>query len=86
MFHMATMSIDVPDSMLAITGKTLEEFAVDARFLLAAKLFDLGRLSSGQAAKLCNMNRADFLVMLGSVGISMIQTDEDELRAELARG
>jgi len=83
---MATVGIDIPEDLLAITGKTSEEFAKDARFLLAAKLFELGRLTSGQAARLSGMNRADFLLALSDVGISMIQTDVSDLRAELARG
>jgi predicted HTH domain antitoxin len=82
---MATVAIEVPEQILAITGKTPEEFAGDARLLLAAKLFELGRLSSGQAAKLCGMGRVDFLLGLGSLGVSAIQVDADDLRAELAR-
>jgi len=83
---MATVDIEIPESVLAISGKTAAEFARDARFLLGAKLFELGRLTSGQAAQLCGMNRADFLLELGQVGVSMIQTDLDDLRDELARG
>ncbi len=83
---MAMVGIDIPEDLLAITGKTSEEFAKDARFLLAAKLFELGRLTSSQAARLAGMNRADFLLALGEVGVSMIQTDVSDLRDELARG
>lgn len=83
---MATVGIEIPEDLLAITGKTSEEFARDARFLLAAKLFELGRMTSGQAARLSGMNRADFLLALAEVGISMIQTDVGDLREELARG
>ncbi len=79
------LSISIPAGILALSGKTAAEFAQDARFLLASKMFELGRLSSGRAAELCGMNRADFLQSLGSVGVSMIQTDLDDLRAELAR-
>lgn len=82
---MATVELEIPEQILAITGKTPEEFAVDARLLLAAKLFELGRLSSGQAAKLCGMNRVDFLLKLGGLGVSIIQTDVNDLREELAR-
>ena len=86
MTFMAIVDIEVPEQILAITGKTPEEFARDARLLLAAKLFELGRLSSGQAAKLCGMNRVDFLLGLGNLGVSTIQTDVDDLRQEIARG
>ena len=82
----AIIGIDIPEDFLAITGKTSEEFAEDARFLLAAKMFELGRMSSGQAARLAGMHRVDFLLALGTVGVSMIQTDVHDLRDELARG
>ncbi|MBX3185079.1 MAG: UPF0175 family protein [Polyangiaceae bacterium] len=52
---------------------------------MAAKLFELGCLSSGQAAELCDMPRVDFLRSLGSIGVSMIQTDIDDLREKLSR-
>lgn len=70
--------------VLALTGKTPTEFEQEAGFLLAAKMFELGKLSSGRAADLCGMNRADFLIALGSVGVSMIHVDESDLCAELA--
>ncbi len=79
------LSIPVPPGVLALVGKTEAEFAAEARLLLAAKMFELGRLSSGQAATLAGMNRVDFLEALGSVGVSMIQTDIDDIRAELQR-
>jgi len=83
---MAIVHIDIPEDFLAITGATSEEFAKDARFLLGAKLFELGRLSSGQAAQIAGLNRADFLLALGNIGVSMLQTDVEDLRDELARG
>src|SRR6185436_4643884 len=46
------LTIEYGDDVLFSTGLTRNEFDDEARFLLAAKLYELGRLTSGQAAKL----------------------------------
>jgi len=56
------LKIDYGDEVLAGLGLSPNEFAREARFLLAAKLYDMGRLSSGQAARLCELDRVDFLL------------------------
>lgn len=44
------------------------EFTRQAAFLIATKLYELGRLSSGQAAKLCGKGRVEFLIALRTAG------------------
>ena len=51
---------------------------------MAVKLFDTGRLSSGQAAELAGMPRIHFLYELGRWGVSALQVGEDELENDLA--
>ena len=83
---MHTPSNDIPilfpESVLLATGQSKEEFARDAPFLLALKLFELGRLSSGKAAQLCGMGRRDFLLTVGRMGIAVVDLDEEEMRRE----
>lgn len=81
---MENLTIVIPEDVLVGTGQSREEFLQEARFLLAAKLFELGRLSSGRAAALCGMGRADFILAAGKMGVPVIQLDEEELRRELA--
>lgn len=81
--QMQTLTISLPEDVLLSTGQSREEFADEARFLLAAKLFELGRLSSGKAAALCGMGRVEFILAAGKVGVPVIQMDEEELRREL---
>ena len=38
-----------------------EQFAAEVRFLAAAKLFELGKLSSGKAAAMAGLGRVEFL-------------------------
>ena len=47
-------------------------------------LFTEGRISSGKAAKLLNMNRIAFLALLRSRGIAYVNYDSDELAEEFA--
>jgi predicted HTH domain antitoxin len=59
------------------------EFAREIGFLAAAKLFELGRLSSGKAARLAGMNRVAFLHELARIGVSAINLREEEIEAEI---
>ena len=77
---MGTIHVEVPESVLVGSGQTREAFAVDAKFLLALKMVELGGLSSSRAADLCGMNRVDFLLRAGQSGTPV--TDLDERAAE----
>lgn len=69
--------------MLAGTGMTHEQFVAEAKFLLAAKMYELGRITSGQAARLCGKNRVDFLLSLPGVGVSVSNLDASEADSEV---
>lgn len=79
---MSSINIEVAESVLLTTGQSREEFARDAQFLLAAKLFELGRLSSGKAAQLCDMAHPDFLFAAGRLGVPVVQLTGEELDRE----
>jgi hypothetical protein len=49
-----------------------ERSDAEARFLLAAKLYELGRLTLGQAAHPCGRGRVDLLPALPRVGVSLV--------------
>ena len=78
------LRIELPDSLLLATGQSREDFLRDARLLLALKLFELGRLSSGRAAELCDLSRPDFFVTASRFGVPVADLDEEELRREFA--
>jgi Uncharacterised protein family (UPF0175) len=56
------------------------------RFLLAAKLYELGKLSSGQAASLAGKERVDFLLALLRIGVPVSNLQPDEAANELGFG
>jgi predicted HTH domain antitoxin len=79
---MQSLTIELPDAVLLACGQSREEFVREARFLLALKLFELGRLSSGKAAELCPMSRAEFLFAASRAGVPVAALDEADLADE----
>jgi predicted HTH domain antitoxin len=57
--------IDVPEKVLLAEKVDERTFARELRILAAVKLYELGRLSSGQSAELAGMPRVEFLLELG---------------------
>ena len=78
-----TLEIAYGDDVLLSSGLTREAFDREARFLLAAKLYELGRLSSGQAAGLCGKGRVDFLLSLPDVGVSVSNLRPEDVESEV---
>lgn len=79
-----TIQFDVPEGLFLATGQSPEEFAEEAKFLLALKLFEMGRISSGQASELAEMPRVEFLLRVGRSGVPVADLDEEELDLEFA--
>lgn len=81
MTHLLT--IEYGDEVLLSAGLPRDDFNAEARFLLAAKLYELGRLTSGQAAQLCGKQRVDFLLSLPRIGVSIVNLRPEDAEAEL---
>jgi hypothetical protein len=79
---MNTVLLELPLDALDAPGVSPESLTSEAKFLLALKLFEIGRLSSGKAGKLCNMGRVEFLLAAGRAGTPVATLDDSELRAE----
>jgi predicted HTH domain antitoxin len=80
---MPTLTIPYPEDLPAAAGATPEEFERELRFLVAAKLYELGRLTSGRAADLAGVPRVEFLAMLGRYHIAVFNCGLDELEQEI---
>jgi predicted HTH domain antitoxin len=59
--------------------KEPDEFEAEARLLLALKLYESGKLSTGLAAKLAGIPRINFLFILGQHGLSPFGETPNEL-------
>lgn len=59
---MKTVFIRLPESVFGTGGETDEGLSRESQFLLALKLFELGRLNAKDAAAMCGVNVVDFLL------------------------
>jgi predicted HTH domain antitoxin len=49
------------------------------------KLFDLGRLTSGQAAEMAGLSRVEFLLTCRKYGSASVQWDQEDIDAEFTK-
>ena len=67
--------------MTVVLPESISE--AEARVCLAAKLFELGRLSCGQAAELAGYSKRTFLELLAKQGIAVLNYPAEELTDDL---
>ena len=79
---MSQVIIDISPETLHALSTTTEEAGDLLRMAAAVKLFELGRLSSGAAARLANMPRTVFLSRLAEYGVDTFHLTEDDLMSE----
>jgi predicted HTH domain antitoxin len=78
------LKIEYGDDVLLSAAMSKEDFDAEAKLLLAAKLYELGKLTSGQAARLCGRGRVDFLLSLPRVGVSIVNLRSEDADVEVA--
>jgi predicted HTH domain antitoxin len=79
------ISIDYPESLADALKMKKKEFRNEIKVLSLIKLYELGRISSGNASKLLNISRADFLDLLGKYKASyFFPGQENELEADVS--
>jgi predicted HTH domain antitoxin len=74
---MTTITLQVPDF--------LEENHNDTVRFLAAKLYESGKLSLGQAAEMAGLNKSDFADILSEYSVNYINYSFDDVMADVAR-
>jgi hypothetical protein len=68
--------------LLAALNESHSDFENEARKAMALKLFEMGRLTSGQAAQMAGMSRVDLLLDSPRYGSPSVIWDEEELSRE----
>ena len=80
---MKVMEISYPEDLPKAMGETAEEFEREVKLLVAAKLYEMGRISSGRAAELAGTGRVEFLESLGRYRISVFNYSLEDLDREI---
>ncbi len=81
MTHTLTISYD--EDILLATGMSSSEFSLETKFAIAAKLYGEGKLTAGQAARLCDMGKVEFLHELPRRGYPASNLAPEDAREEL---
>lgn len=79
------IAIKYPESLAFSLKMGNKEFMNEMKTISLVKLYELGKISSGFAANLLNLNRIDFLDLLQKYNVSYFHTGiEKELENDLA--
>lgn len=79
---MCKITLSIPDEALAALKVSPEQLGAELRLAAAIKLYELGRLSSGAAAKLAGVPRVVFLTKLADYGVDTFRLTEEQLARE----
>jgi predicted HTH domain antitoxin len=74
---MISISLNLPDKV-ELDPKDVVRF-------LAAKLYESGKLSLGQAAQLASLSKTAFAEILGDYGVSLINYPPSEIKRDASR-
>lgn len=72
---MTTLTLNLP--------KTVQFEERELVLILAAKLYERGKLSLGQAAELAGLSKRAFMEILGDYGVSIFNYSPDDLAGDL---
>ncbi len=71
------MTLQVPEALEKEHDETVR--------LIAAKLYEAGKLSLGQAAEMCGVEKRDFPAILAQFDVNYIQYTYEDVLADVAR-
>jgi len=72
---MRTIQLQLPDDI------DLKDYELS--MIIAAKLYEEGKLSSGQAAKIAGLSKRTFIELLGRYGVSVFSSSLSDLHSDI---
>jgi predicted HTH domain antitoxin len=80
---MKQFQLSLPEELAWLLKMEQEEFAQEFKLMALIKLYELGKISSGVAARTLGMSRVEFLSTLGRYRVSLFNdADRDQLQAD----
>ncbi|MGH8567943.1 MAG: UPF0175 family protein [Gammaproteobacteria bacterium] len=79
---MSQITLSIPDETLLALKLTPEQLSHDLVLVAAVKLYELGRLSSGAAAKLAGIPRVVFLSKIADYVVDTFRLTEGQIERE----
>ncbi len=70
-----TVTIQIPDSL------NINDF--ELKMIVASKLYEDGKLSSGQAAELVGISKKSFVELLGKYNVSLFGYEYEDIEEDL---
>lgn len=83
---MSEITLSIPDEALLALKVNADQMGAELRLAAAVKLYELGRISSGAAAKLAGVPRTVFLTKLADYGVDTFKLSQEELQEETRLG
>ncbi len=74
---MKTITLNLPEKVELNTNETVK--------FIAAKLYESGKLSLGQAAELADLSKVAFSEIIGDYGVSIFNYPAEEIADDAAR-
>ncbi len=83
MREMVKLTLEIPQEVVVLTGRSERELPHALKQLLAVELVKQGALTFGKAAELLGVGQAEFVAFLAEHKVSIFQFSPDELRKEV---
>lgn len=74
-----TLFIEYPETIPISSNLSLKDFELEARKAMAVKLYEIGRITSGQAGQIAGITRVEFLLACIEMGTTSVEWDDDEI-------
>ncbi len=77
------LQLNIPSEILYTLNETKNDFIRKMKFYTALELYRLQKISTGKAAELAGMQKADFIFEAGKHNVPVINYDLDDFAQEV---